>query len=1487
MAEYRIEFIADSSRASRTINLLEKAISDVTKEFKDAEIGSGDFIKAASNLSGLQSELRNAQREVVDLDRAYQQLSKSMASFRSGMGAKGAIPNVASPIRGTANQFGSPAYFEKLNKDLAEAIAEGKRIDAEIRQAAEERQDAINQFRSGMGAIPGVASPIRGTASQFGSPAYFEKLNKDLAEAIAEGKRIDIEIERAAQSRQNAINEFRTAMGASGRMSGSASPVRGTINQWGSPAYFEEIKRAAQSRQDAINEFRTGMGGLGVASGEASPVRGTVGQFGSPAYFEALNASLKEAIAEGTRIDAEIRRAAQERQDAINQFRSGMAERGAIPGAASPIGGAFNIKGSPLYEQVGSLAKLDRQLTGLREKARLISPDTSEWKALTKEILHTEKSIDRINKKQRGGPFAQTRLGAAGGAFLYGGGLGGGVGSALGGIAGGLMGGVPGAFTGAAVGQLVDNLGTSLAGITKQAAAVQQMQRGLALASIDAKDFAESQATVASMSQRLLMPLEQTTRLFTQLRVNTKQYNLSVADTAKIMEGTALAIMATGGSSEDLEGAMRAVVQIFSKGGVQAEELRGQLGERFPGAVVKFAQANKMSFEELQKGLENGEIGIKEFVEFAKKNYTDYAKFSEQLATAPEFAGKRLQIALEQISLEIGSLFGPMGADIQDVFTDMINSVAQFIKDNRAYMRQAIQDFTSIVGPITKVFMELMKVIANFSVAVGKVFQGLFSSIRQSLGMANLGEAKARLDKAAKAVAGKTRPTTNVRGGGPFQEYDKALAAYQALGGDAAWAKANAPAQPSNLQYGGLGAGMSLDRQGKDEKDKKAKADSLESFERLRDQLANAYNQAEIERIKARHELKKRLQEDLFDMQEFGANRLQRQNLQFLRALVKAEQDRQTTILEAQLNIAAKAGKVAPSAPILPSAGGTGVSSLTTFSSQQLTRATQEASRFTGVANMCSESVKAFYKSLGISLPGVTAWADTVRKAGQTMTDWSKLQAGDIVATGRPGDTPHVGVYTGGPNVFHQSRSRGLRAGNYPDLSYFQKQGYFVRPNVGAGMPGKVGSNQSRDTMAAAETDIARQNAKIAERGALLTKESDILKQLGRYMQETYNVPDLELDNQLLKKRNDLIEQGIDENVINYKMRLFELDLQYQGLLKAFPEFAAKAGLSEGQRIKILAILAEGLGKATQAEKAKNDETLRGIAIQRENQMQEALRFATPLGGMGLSAGFIGASGQKFEEVFKETDSKETATYFAELQNQLTLLETRNGAIQSSIMAIGDAFGTAMTTGIASLIDGTASAQEVFANFLKGIGQALLQAAQQMIATYIAIGIARIFAGLGGKNLNPTSPGGDWMSAVGRMNPTSAYADGGIAPGGFTAFANGGTVTGPTLGLVGEGRYNEAIVPLPDGRSIPVQMQGGGLREKMNNGMAGATAPPVLSMSFQSTTINGVEYVDRAQLEAAMAETRRTATSDGAKRGMTMTLDRLQNSSSTRRRVGV
>ena len=227
------------------------------------------------------------------------------------------------------------------------------------------------------------------------------------------------------------------------------------------------------------------------------------------------------------------------------------------------------------------------------------------------------------------------------------------------------------------------------------------------------------------------------------------------------------------------------------------------------------------------------------------------------------------------------------------------------------------------------------------------------------------------------------------------------------------------------------------------------------------------------------------------------------------------------------------------------------------------------------------------------------------------------------------------------------------------------------------------------------------------------------------------------------------------------------------------------------------------------------------------------------------------------------------------------------------IQSVSGEIANAVTFGVAEMVKGTKTAKEVFADFLNAIGAALISAAQQMIATYIAIGIAKMFAGFGGGGLG---------SSASNVAAYAPLAKGGTFGNGVAAFAKGGTfsnsiVSSPTLfkfadggttrtGLMGEAGP-EAIMPLKRGSDGSLGVQATGLREAMGRPPGGANGSPVLNMSFQSTTINGTEYVSRDQLEAAMAQTRRQAVKDGANRGMNMTLDKIQNSPSTRSRVGI
>ena len=75
---------------------------------------------------------------------------------------------------------------------------------------------------------------------------------------------------------------------------------------------------------------------------------------------------------------------------------------------------------------------------------------------------------------------------------------------------------------------------------------------------------------------------------------------------------------------------------------------------------------------------------------------------------------------------------------------------------------------------------------------------------------------------------------------------------------------------------------------------------------------------------------------------------------------------------------------------------------------------------------------------------------------------------------------------------------------------------------------------------------------------------------------------------------------------------------------------------------------------------------------------------------------------------------------------------------------------------------------------------------------------------------------------------TAAFANGGIMSSEgslpLMKYANGGVANKPQLALFGEGRMNEAYVPLPDGRSIPVTMKG----DAMTTAGAGQTVNSVM-----------------------------------------------------------
>ena len=203
---------------------------------------------------------------------------------------------------------------------------------------------------------------------------------------------------------------------------------------------------------------------------------------------------------------------------------------------------------------------------------------------------------------------------------------------------------------------------------------------------------------------------------------------------------------------------------------------------------------------------------------------------------------------------------------------------------------------------------------------------------------------------------------------------------------------------------------------------------------------------------------------------------------------------------------------------------------------------------------------------------------------------------------------------------------------------------------------------------------------------------------------------------------------------------------------------------------------------------------------------------------------------KKITEINNQTKAQQAAKDKAELAQQ-------------QFAAIGSTIGNQLTGAFDNLINKTQEWNDVLRSSLAAIGKVLMMAGLNMLA------------GADGKG---------FLNFLGFGN-------------GLGARAAGGPVAGGSPYLVGE-KGPELFVPGTGGSVVPTN----DLRSAMSSG-----GSPVLNMSFQSTNIGGVEYVSRDQLEAAMAATRRDASRDGARRGMSMTLDKLQQSPGTRSRVGL
>jgi tape measure domain-containing protein len=280
---------------------------------------------------------------------------------------------------------------------------------------------------------------------------------------------------------------------------------------------------------------------------------------------------------------------------------------------------------------IGSIESTQRLREAISQYRSTLPGTSNEFRKLTKEVGELDARSEKLGRGLARRRMSGMQMAQAAGAAISGGIFGGPEGF-LGGAIGGITGGVGGAFVGAAAGAQVGMLRQQLGGFADYAAQIQKMEIALKNAAGSQDQFNQAVAAANSAVRNLNVPQDVAIQGMTRLTAAVKGAGGQVSDAELVFKNVTSAIKATGGSAEDVDGAITAMVQVFSKGKVSAEELSGQLGERLPGAVTKFAKANDMTLPELQKALEQGQVGLNELMNFIVQLGDEYSGVAQQIA---------------------------------------------------------------------------------------------------------------------------------------------------------------------------------------------------------------------------------------------------------------------------------------------------------------------------------------------------------------------------------------------------------------------------------------------------------------------------------------------------------------------------------------------------------------------------------------------------------------------------------------------------------------------------------------------------------------------------------------------------------------------------------------------------------------------------------------------------------------------------------------
>lgn len=232
----------------------------------------------------------------------------------------------------------------------------------------------------------------------------------------------------------------------------------------------------------------------------------------------------------------------------------------------------------------------------------------------------------------------------------------------------------------------------------------------------DPQRIGDEIAYIRQQAERLGLQFGETSKAYVKFAAAGVKSGAGIQEVRAIFESFAEVGRVLNLSPDQINGIFNAIGQSFSKGKIQAEELRQQIGERLPGAFAFAQEALKDVFPDLDKALEQGKVGAENILIIAES-----VRKAAQSGLTPALKSldaeqQRFNNSVLEFKTEIAN------AGFADAYITLLRQLTDYFRSTDG------REFAKTLGDVAKALVNGASALVTYRDELGLIV-GLFASL--------------------------------------------------------------------------------------------------------------------------------------------------------------------------------------------------------------------------------------------------------------------------------------------------------------------------------------------------------------------------------------------------------------------------------------------------------------------------------------------------------------------------------------------------------------------------------------------------------------------------------------------------------------------------------------------------------------------------------------------------------------------------------------